>query len=189
MTLRCHQQLHPESENSLKMKKSRSKEGLAGLAAADDTNPSLPFLQYLKLQLEKAVRVSGNTPVPVVIGAHGKAGSGAVACARQLGLRPAEWTRSDTNFAQLLEFDLLVNAVRLKGPMGPFLTPEAIRSRDRTLGVIVDVSCDVYNPLNPLPIYHSTTSFAKPTQRFPMFPKILTPQAHRWIFSFRLNRH
>lgn len=49
--------------------------------------------------------------------------------------------------------------------MGPFVTHEAIRRRDRRLAVVVDVACDVNNANNPLPIYDHTTTFERPALR------------------------
>src|SRR5690606_22121764 len=68
---------------------------------------------------------------------------------------------------KLLAYDILVNATKLgDAKVTPFITNELINSSpDRELTVIVDISCDVYNPNNPLPIYHSTSSYLRPTQR------------------------
>jgi hypothetical protein len=74
---------------------------------------------------------------------------------------------SDKGIPQLLQYDILVNAIKLgSNKISPFLTQELIhRTSDRQLTVLVDISCDVYNPNNPFPIYNSTTSYTKPTQR------------------------
>ena len=48
---------------------------------------------------------------------------------------------------------MLVNAIKLGDqPIQPFLTRETVRHEPRTLSVVVDMSCDNLNPLNPLPV-------------------------------------
>jgi len=90
--------------------------------------------------------------------------------AEQLGLPVTKWTREQTAaegpYHELLQFDILLNAIKLDQQVrSPFLTEELIRSAGRHLSVVVDVSCDYQNPKNPLPIYHQPTTFDKPTLR------------------------
>lgn len=58
--------------------------------------------------------------------------------------------------------DILVNCIYLSGPIAPFLTIEILR-KPHALSVLVDVSCDVSNAHNPLPMVSRTTTFARPT--------------------------
>ena len=124
----------------------------------------LPLIPYLQSLLEMAVHFTRQRPKLIVIGARGRAGSGAVSLAEKLGLSPAEWGRADTDrqgpFAELLAYDVLVNAVRLEDQrLSPFLTHDVIRRDPRSLSVIVDITCDLKNSANPLPIYKQCTSF------------------------------
>ena len=106
----------------------------------------VPLLEYIASQLEKAVKIAGHTPVPVVIGGKGRVGSGAVIFAKKLGLQPAVLGREDTKkatekgLAQLLDYEILVNAVKLgDAKVNPFLTQELITREERDLTVIVDI--------------------------------------------------
>lgn len=135
----CHQQLNPTTP---RMKRTRSKDNIS---LAPEIDKDVPLLEYIQSQLEKAIKVAGQAPVPVVIGGSGRVGSGAVTFAKKLGLQPAVWTRQETakfatekGIAQLLEFDVLVNAIKLEGGHLPFLTHELISRKDRELSVIVD---------------------------------------------------
>ena len=74
-------------------------------------------------------------------------------------------TKQGGPFPQILEHDILVNCIYLATPIPPFLTADTLRTpKDdkRALSVIVDVSCDVTNPHNPLPFYSDTTTFVQP---------------------------
>lgn len=86
---------------------------------------------------------------------------------------------------ELLNHYLLVNCVLIPGstlvffignlmisyilftasvPLDPFVTMESLKKK-HILQHIVDVSCDVNNPKNPLPIYTEETSFIHPCVR------------------------
>ena len=66
------------------------------------------------------------------------------------------WTRENTkeiNTLELLNHDILINAISLKNkPATPFLILDDL-DKNRNLSVIVDISCDLGNPDNTLPIY------------------------------------
>ncbi len=105
---------------------------------------------------------------------QGIVGRGAWNFAKKLGLDVTEWTREHTSaggpFPALLQFDILVNAIRLtKGvTIQPFLTRQLLRapaSAARALSVVVDIACDVSSASNPLPIYAQSTTFSKPSVR------------------------
>lgn len=68
-------------------------------------------------------------------------------------------------FGEILEVDIFVNCIYLNSPIPPFLTFEQLRNagKDRRLSVVVDVSCDLTNPHNPIPIYATNTLFSEPT--------------------------
>lgn len=107
-------------------------------------------------------------PSILVIGALGRCGRGAVALAQQLGLSVTDWDLAETArggpFAEILNEDILVNAVLVQQPVPPFLTPQLVNG-PRRLSVIADVSCDPYSPFNPLPLYKQTTTFESPALR------------------------
>ena len=67
------------------------------------------------------------------------------------------WTRKHTeniNLSELLDHDILINAISLNEPKpsNPFLTLDDLENK-RKLSVILDISCDLGNPDNTLPIY------------------------------------
>lgn len=67
----------------------------------------------------------------------------------------------------LTDVDILVNAIYLWNPIPPFITKELLErvGANRTLSVVVDISCDPSNPSNPLPIYNRITSISEPVSR------------------------
>eukprot|EP01116_Phalansterium_solitarium_P003577 TRINITY_DN1439_c0_g1_i1.p1 TRINITY_DN1439_c0_g1~~TRINITY_DN1439_c0_g1_i1.p1 ORF type:complete len:1931 (+),score=838.25 TRINITY_DN1439_c0_g1_i1:91-5883(+) len=131
----------------------------------------LPLIDYINGLLQTASASAGRMPRLIIIGAGGRVGRGAAAFADQLGLTPTLWTRANTNkapgpFAELLQYDVLINAIKLGDEQtSPFLSHELIRSSGRRLSVLVDISCDVASPNNPLPIYSQTTTFGSPSVR------------------------
>jgi saccharopine dehydrogenase (NAD+, L-lysine forming) len=108
-------------------------------------------------------------PRAIVVGARGRCGRGAVALFDALGMEVDQWDLEETSaggpFAELLDYDLMVNAVLLRDPIAPFLTHEELHRDGRRLSVISDVSCDPGNPGNPLPIYDRITTFKEPSLR------------------------
>eukprot|EP01135_Chromosphaera_perkinsii_P012198 Nk52_evm17s2612 gene=Nk52_evmTU17s2612 len=108
-----------------------------------------------------------------IIGALGRCGSGAVSLVQKCGI-PEEniikWDIQETKaggpFPQILQSDILVNCIYLNQPTPHFITLDAIQNgKDVALSVVVDVSCDVTNPNNPLPFCNKATTFIKPTER------------------------
>lgn len=172
------------------------------------TFEKMSLLEHLQALLSTAMTFSKKTPKLVVLGANGLVGRGAVSMAEALGLPLRKWGREDTRAAGdgpypelALEYDVLLNAIKLDSSSSlPFLTEDTIRNPSRRLSVVVDVSCDVKNPNNPLPIYHSTTTFEKPTLRvldkpvpldviaIPTLAALLPPESSRG-FSAQLLPH
>jgi saccharopine dehydrogenase (NAD+, L-lysine-forming) len=77
-------------------------------------------------------------------------------------------TRKDAIHAkEILSYDIYIHAIRLmpEAPVPSFLTDADLDSRDRRLRLIVDLSCDMGHPMNPLPIYHQYGTKENPVQR------------------------
>ncbi len=76
-------------------------------------------------------------------------------------------TKTGGPFKQLLDVDVLVNAIYLSDPIPPFVTAAMLddAKTQRSLSVFVDVSCDTSNPHNPFPIYKDTTTLTHPLLR------------------------
>lgn len=101
----------------------------------------------------------------LVLGARGRGGTGAVDALRVAGIEPTQWDREETrelDKAAILEHDILVNAVRVSGPITPFLTTDDLDAPDRRLGVISDVSCSANRERSVLPLYHEPTTWRSP---------------------------
>jgi saccharopine dehydrogenase (NAD+, L-lysine-forming) len=115
---------------------------------------------------------SGKVPRPRVhiMGALGRCGTGARQACKLMGLETVEWDMAETAaggpFPEMLDSEILLNAILLdaKNPPPPFLTTAMITKAgaSRRLRIFVDVSCDTSNPTNPVPIYHTTTTFDSP---------------------------
>ncbi len=123
----------------------------------------------LTQQLAAKLPHLASIPRIIILGAKGRSGRGAVELFEALGLETTKWDIEETTrggpFEELLDYDLLVNCVFLREAGRPFLTRSLIEKKSRRLSVIADVSCDVGNPGNALPIYETTTDFRHPTHR------------------------
>jgi saccharopine dehydrogenase (NAD+, L-lysine-forming) len=164
--------------------------GIAGMAVGlytwayqqinkDSKNPCPPFINrfnsYTELAadvsavLNKAKAITGRFPRPIVIGALGRSGGGSCEFAAKVGLEVTKWDMEETKaggpFKELLSHDVFVNCIYLSTKIPPFVTKELLQTPGRRLSVIVDVSCDVTNPNNPIPVYDSITTFLNPTVR------------------------
>jgi saccharopine dehydrogenase (NAD+, L-lysine-forming) len=109
----------------------------------------------------------GEPLTAVVTGASGRSGSGACDALAVAGVAVTAWDRAETatlDRAALLGHDLLVNCVASTGPAEPFVRPEDLAAADRRLVVVADVTCDVTNEHNLLPINNEVTTWAAPTR-------------------------
>jgi len=133
------------------------------------------YPSYLKLADFVREKLQGQKPKILIVGAHGRVGQGVVDMCRLLEFQPAQWDLADTDgkrgpFPEVLDYDIFINAIYLPPDLSPdkrfvFMTPSSIRSDDRKLSTIVDISCDPNNPSNPLPIYSELNTFFQPSQR------------------------
>lgn len=62
-------------------------------------------------------------------------------------------------FSEILEQEIFVNCIYLNKPIPPFISKPMLVNEARVLEVVVDVSCDITNPHNPIPIYSTATTF------------------------------
>ena len=118
-------------------------------------------------------RNEGKPPVVLVIGAKGRCGGGAVDLCKACGIPNEsilEWDMDETAkggpFDEIAEADVFVNCIYLSSAsIPPFITKDFLKKKGeaRRLSVVCDVSCDVNNPNNPIPIYDDWTTFQKPT--------------------------
>jgi saccharopine dehydrogenase (NAD+, L-lysine-forming) len=115
-------------------------------------------------------------PRVLLIG-HGTAGKAARSVMEQFGIPCTIWTSQHIGSRQdILDHDVLIHAIRLADNPSrispPFLVKEDL-SLDRTLSVICDISCDMGNPRNTLPIYSSYTSASHPVQNLAPHLKLI----------------
>lgn len=127
------------------------------------------LIRHLKDRVEIALKRGATPPRALVIGAKGRCGTGAVDLLKAVGVEPTQWDMEETKkggpFAEILDFDILVNSVYLRGKIAPFVTKEMLSSPGRRLSIVSDVSCDPTSPDNPLPIYNAITTFDHPATR------------------------
>ena len=135
------------------------------------------FVAHLKSCLEKVWLNDGKLlgrPKILVIGARGLCGKGATSMlCDKIGLPHAQvvqWGSKETEkggpFSEILDFDIFVNCISLHtdAPPKPFLQESMLKSSGRNLSVVVDVSCDMSHPHNPLPFVDDTTTFHDPVR-------------------------
>lgn len=119
--------------------------------------------------LTASLATGDRRPSMIVLGAKGRAGQGAVAAARQLGVEVTQWdmkeTRNGGPFEDILGYDIFVNTVFVQQKIAPFLTNNLLAKEIRNLSIICDVSCDPSSECNPLPIYQNCTTFGMPCTR------------------------
>jgi saccharopine dehydrogenase (NAD+, L-lysine-forming) len=109
-----------------------------------------------------------NIPRVLLIG-YGVAGRRAKEILDQFNIPTTIWTSKDTpDRSMILDHDILLHAIRLPDDpshtVAPFLTRIDLQI-DHRLSVICDISCDLGNPRNTLPIYDSYTSVKQPVRR------------------------
>ena len=123
------------------------------------------FLVELKGDL---VRLDHRRPTALIIGAHGRVGTGAADLCRALGIHPTLWdvdeTASGGPFPQILEHDLFLNCI-LARPGTPVFVPQSATSDPRNLSVIGDISCDPDSDFSPIKVYDRVTTWAEPALR------------------------
>jgi saccharopine dehydrogenase (NAD+, L-lysine-forming) len=155
--------------------------GYVGAALAvlqHDGRLSAPLQPSSKQSLDAELAQSrGETPPGVlVIGAFGRCGRGAQAALAVAGITPTCWGLEQTwqlDRADLLEHDILVNAVLITTPVPPFLTSADLEDPARRLTLVCDVTCDVTSPCNMLPVNDSITRWSEPARRLHDGPRPL----------------
>jgi len=155
-----HKQLHPGTP----------------FPAANPWDNQAAMIEDIKAALAKVDR----KPTFIVIGALGRCGQGVVEVLKQAGIDTntcslwdlAETTQKLGPYEEILNHDIFVNCIYLSSAIPPFITPELIARHDYKLSVIVDVSCDVSNPYNPVPVCKENTTLLKPTLKINTKPDV-----------------
>ncbi len=130
---------------------------------------SRPSQDVLRAEVRSLLAEGSHPPRVLVIGALGRCGRGAVDFCQEAGAHIEQWDLQETQvggpFAEILEFDILLNCVFVKESIPPFISADLLHSTARRLTMISDVSCDPYGDYNPLPIYDRCTTFDEPVAR------------------------
>ncbi|CAH2353072.1 saccharopine dehydrogenase [NAD(+), L-lysine-forming] [[Candida] railenensis] len=119
-------------------------------------------------------KTNGEYPKCLVIGALGRCGSGAIDLLQKVGIPDSHIIRWDMNetakggpFKEIVEADIFINCIYLTSTIPPFVTYESLNVPGRRLRTIVDVSADITNIHNPIPVYDVATTFPNPTVDVP----------------------
>ncbi|KAF2476166.1 uncharacterized protein BDR25DRAFT_277149 [Lindgomyces ingoldianus] len=137
-------------------------------------NNESELIAQLKEDVVAGEKVAGRRPTSLVLGALGRCGSGAVDLLEKIGCSEIkkwdlpETSQRDGPYPEIVQSDIFVNCIYLSKPIPPFVNLESLKSPDRRLSVVCDVSCDTTNPHNPIPIYTINTTFDKPTVEVPV---------------------
>eukprot|EP01114_Cavostelium_apophysatum_P012973 TRINITY_DN3042_c0_g1_i1.p1 TRINITY_DN3042_c0_g1~~TRINITY_DN3042_c0_g1_i1.p1 ORF type:complete len:384 (-),score=85.64 TRINITY_DN3042_c0_g1_i1:32-1141(-) len=143
----------------------------ASLPSLEYHNNFRDLSSYVKNILLPVIQSAGRAPKVMIIGALGRCGTGAREFIESLDLNldVQLWDMAETAkggpFSELLDCDIVLNAIYLTQKIPPFVTMDGLAREGRRLSVVVDVSCDPNNPANPLPIYSDITTIEKPTLR------------------------
>ncbi len=181
-----HQQLHPGEP----------------LPAVRSFPSQKAMAEHATESLRRAMAAGAPKPRPIIVGAKGRCGTGAAEMLAMCGLAATEWDLAETSrggpFAEILDHDLFINAVFVSSHIPPFITREML-SRPRRLTALVDVTCDISNPANTIPIYDRHTDFDAPALRIAEAPPLdvvaidhlpsLLPRESSEMFSSLLVQH
>ncbi|KLJ06725.1 saccharopine dehydrogenase (NAD+, L-lysine forming) [Blastomyces silverae] len=131
------------------------------------------MVDQIREDVNQGAKIAGRKPRVLVIGALGRCGRGAVdACVKSGCEDMLRWDMAETAkggpFQEIVESDIFVNCIYLNEKIAPFVDMESLKSPNRKLSVVCDVSCDTTNPNNPIPIYNINTTFDKPTVPLPL---------------------
>ena len=107
-------------------------------------------------------------PRVLLIG-YGVAGKAAKSVLEQFSIPTTIWTSKDQpDRSVIFDHDILLHAIRLSDDptcvVEPFLKLSDLLI-DHRLSVICDISCDLGNPRNTLPLYDSYTTVKQPVRR------------------------
>lgn len=126
-----------------------------------------PLAPTERAALDASLTMTGGRPLrALVVGAQGRSGTGACDALRVAGVPVTRWGLAETaqlDRLDLLGHDLLVNCVASTGPAVPLVRPADL-DVERTLEVVADVTCDVTNEHNLLPVNTATTTWDSPVR-------------------------
>lgn len=130
---------------------------------------------YKQLTEDIKKELGGRRPRVIIVGGKGRVASGAANFFESLGSEVVIWDHEDTRnkrgpFMELLGADIFINAILLSAEdnfvfLDNATLNQSLKQAGRKLDTIVDISCDINNPKNPIPLYKELTTFKSPSLR------------------------
>ncbi|MCJ8140730.1 saccharopine dehydrogenase [Falsirhodobacter halotolerans] len=115
------------------------------------------------------------SPRALIIGAHGRVGTGASDLCAALGVPVTGWDTKDTAqggpFPEVLAHDVFLNCI-LARPGCPVFVPAGAGAEPRTLRVIGDIACDPTSDFSPIKVYDRVTDWGHPVRRVAEAPPL-----------------
>lgn len=104
-----------------------------------------------------------NSPLPKIalIGVNGRCGTGANFLLQKLNIPCRAYTKN-TPTTDLYKYDIIVNCIFLSPTSNVTFISKENLAYFNDLKIIVDVSCDINSPNNPIKLEYTTTTFEKP---------------------------
>ena len=107
-------------------------------------------------------------PRALVIGAHGRVGTGAADLCTAMGVAVTRWDMAETAhggpFPEVLAHEIFLNCI-LARPGCPVFVPQSALEAARVLSVIGDIACDPTSDFSPIKVYDRVTDWAAPALR------------------------
>ena len=118
----------------------------------------------------------GATPLTaLVIGAHGRVGTGAADLCAEMGVATTKWDMAETAsggpFPEVLEHNIFFNCI-LARPGTPVFVSSLAKTATRALTVIGDIACDPDSDFSPVKVYDRTTTWDEPALRVHDIPPL-----------------
>lgn len=123
---------------------------------------SKALLEDLKLEMPE------DRPNCLIIGAHGRVGTGAFDLLDALSIPATRWDMAETAsggpFPEILQHEIFLNCI-LARPGTPVFVPETAKQSARALSVIGDIACDPDSKFSPIKVYDRVTTWEEPALR------------------------
>jgi saccharopine dehydrogenase (NAD+, L-lysine-forming) len=130
---------------------------------------NMRVLPSFKEEKYQSILLSMNPLPRVLLIGYGAAGKRAKEILDQFHIPTTIWTSAtNPDRSVILNHDILIHAIRLPDDpsihINPFLTPSDLIAAHK-LSIICDITCDMGNPRNTLPLYSAYTTKNKPVRR------------------------
>lgn len=127
------------------------------------------LLADLTAQLPVALR-----PRAIIIGAHGRVGTGAADLCAAMGVQVTKWDMAETAhggpFPEILAHEVFLNCILARQGCPVFVPASAAADPARKLTVIGDIACDPTSDFSPIKVYNRTTDWDAPALRVAQDP-------------------